>query len=106
MLRVSIRRVRPESADQLREWLAEVNGPRREEGLASLVDEGCTHEQTFLIEGAEGPVVIYVMEVDDIEASQEAARSSQHLIDADHKRVMDQALGDSLPCELLLDLRR
>jgi hypothetical protein len=106
MLRVAIRRVNPGRADQLREWLAGVNGPRREEALATLVDEGCTHEQAFLIEGAEGPVVVYVMEVDDIEASQEVARSSGHQIDADHQRVMEQAVGDPVPSELLLDLRR
>jgi hypothetical protein len=106
MLRVAIRRVNPGRADQLREWLAEVNGPRREEALATLVDEGCTHEQAFLIEGAEGPVVVYVMEVDHIEASQVAAQSSGHPIDADHKRVMEEAIGETLPSELLLDLRR
>jgi Family of unknown function (DUF6176) len=68
MLRVAIRRVNPGRADELREWLSEANGPRREEALATLVDEGCNHEQAFLIEGAEGPVVIYVMQVDDIDA--------------------------------------
>jgi len=104
MLRVAIRRVNPGRANELREWLAEVNGPRRVEALATLVDEGCTHELAYLIEGAEGPVVVYVMEVDDIEASQEAARSSEHPIDADHKRVMELAVGDLLPSELLLDL--
>jgi hypothetical protein len=106
MLRVAIRRVNPGRADQLREWLAEVNGPRREEALATLVDEGCSHEQVFLIEGPEGPLVVYVMEVDDIEASEEAARSSGYQIDADHKRVMEETVGDPLPSELLLDLRR
>jgi hypothetical protein len=106
MLRVAVRRVNPGRADELWEWLAEVDGPRREEALATLVDEGCTHEQAFLIEGAEGPVVIYVMEVDDDEASQVAAQLSEHPIDADHKRVMAQVVGDSLPSELLLALRR
>jgi hypothetical protein len=106
MLRVAIRPVKPGRAGQLRAWLAEVNGSRREEALATLADEGCTHEQAFLIEGAEGPLLIYVMEVDDIEASQEAARSSAHPIDAVHKRVMERSVGDPLPAELLLDLRR
>jgi hypothetical protein len=104
MLRVAIRRVNPGRADELREWLAEVNGVRREEALGTLIDEGCTHEQAFLIEGAEGSVVIYVMQVDDIETSKKAARSSEHPIDADHKRVMEQAVGDPVPSELLLDL--
>jgi hypothetical protein len=106
MLRVAIRHVNPGRTDELGEWLAETNGPRREEALATLVDEGCTHEQAFLIEGAEGPVVIYIMEVDDIEASQEAARLCEHPIDAEHRRVMKQAVGDPLPSELLLDLHR
>jgi hypothetical protein len=106
MLRVAIRHVNPGRADQLREWLKEVNGPRREEALASLIDEGCTHEQAFLIEGAEGPVVVYVMEVDDVETSQVAARTSEHPIDADHKRLMEEAVGETIPSELLLDLRR
>jgi hypothetical protein len=97
--------VNPQRADELREWLAEVNGPRRDEALATLADEGCTHEQVYLIEGADGPVVVYVMEVADIDASEEAARSSRHAIDADHKRVMQQAVGDPLAFELLLDLR-
>jgi Family of unknown function (DUF6176) len=104
MLRVAIRRVNPGRANELREWLAQVNGPRRVEALATLVDEGITHEQAYLIEGAEGPVVVYVMEVDDIEATQEATRSSEHPIVADHKRVMELAVGDPLPSELLLDL--
>jgi hypothetical protein len=105
MLRVAIRSVNPGRADQLREWLAEVNGPRRAEAVATLVNEGCTHEQAFLIEGVDGPVVVYVMEVDHIDASEESARSSWHPIDADHKRVMEQALGDPIASELLLDLR-
>jgi hypothetical protein len=106
MLRVVIRHVNPGRADELREWLAEVNGPRREEALATLDDEGCAHEQVFLIQPTQGPVVIYIMQVDDIEASLEAARSSQHPVDADHKRVMQHAVGATLPSELLLDLRR
>jgi hypothetical protein len=46
------------------------------------------------------------MGVDDVEASQFAAESSEHPIDADHKRVMQEALGEALPSELLLDLQR
>ena len=106
MLRVAIRQVNPGRADQLREWLAEVNEPRREEALATLVEEGCTHEQALLIEGAEGPVIVYVMEVEDVEVSKAAAQSSEHPIDADHKRVMEQAVGEPLHAELLLDIRR
>jgi hypothetical protein len=104
MLRVAIRYVHPEHVDDLRQWLRTVDGPRREEALATLVDETCTHEQAFLIEGKEGPVVVYVMEVEDVERSRQAAEGSSHPIDADHRRVMRRALGDAVPAEVLLDL--
>jgi Family of unknown function (DUF6176) len=104
MLRVAIRHVRPAHVDDLREWLQTVNGPRRDEALETLVEETCTHEQAFLIEGKEGPVLVYVMEVADVEQSRRAPERSSHRVDADHKRVMQLALGDAVPSELLLDL--
>jgi Family of unknown function (DUF6176) len=106
MLRVAIRRVINGRADELRGWCAEVAGPRRQEALATLDAEGCTHEQAYLIEGAGDTVLVYVMEVDDIDASQAAARASEHPIDADHQRVMERVLGEPLAAELLLDLHR
>lgn len=81
MLRVAIRQVNPGRADELRDWLAEVSGPRHGEALATLVDEGCTHERAYLIEGKEGPVVIDVTEVADEAVSRQAARSSRYPID-------------------------
>ncbi len=69
-----------------------------------LMDEGCRHEQAYLIDGADGPVLVYVMEVAEIEQSERAAEASEHPIDADHRRVMAVALGDRVPAELLLDL--
>ncbi|HUC12922.1 MAG TPA: DUF6176 family protein [Acidimicrobiales bacterium] len=104
MLRVAIRKVRPDQVGALREWMQQANGPRREEALATLIDEGCRHEQAYLIDGADGPVIVYVMEVADVEESERAAEASAHPIDTDHKRVMALALGDRVPAELLLDL--
>lgn len=104
MLRVAIRRVLPDEVDRLRAWLREVDGPRRQEALSTLVDEGCRHEQAYLIEGADGPVMVYVMEVEDIERSRSVGRDSRHAIDTDHRRVLSQTMGDPVPAELLLDL--
>ena len=59
----------------------------------------------LLVEGRDGPVAIYVMEVIDVEPSISAARQSAHPIDADHKRIMGAALGAHVPSEVLLDLR-
>lgn len=104
MLRVAIRHVHADKVDELRDWLQTVNGPRRAEALATLVDETCGHEQVLLIEGKDGPVVVYVMEVADVERSRRAAEQSSHPIDADHRRVIQRAVGDAVPSEMLLDL--
>ena len=105
MLRVSIRHVDPDQLDDLRAWFVEVVGPRRQEALATLQDEGCSHEKAVLIEGKDGPVLIYLMEVEDEERSAQAAATSQHAIDADHKRVMQRVLGEPVYSETLLDLQ-
>lgn len=104
MLRVAIRNVIPDEVDRLRAWLREVDGPRRQEAIATLIDEGCRHEQAYLIGGADGPVVVYVMEVEDIERSESVGRDSRQAIDTDHKRILSRTLGDPVPTELLLDL--
>ena len=63
-------------------------------------------EQAYLISDSDGPMLLYVMEVEDIERSQLDAGSSLHPIDADHERVMGRAIGDPVEAELLLDLVR
>ena len=104
MLRVDVRHVHAEKVDELRNWLRTVNGPRRAEALVTLIDETCSHEQAFLIEGKDGPVVVYVMEVADVEQSRRAAELSSHPIDADHRQVMQRTVGDAVSSEVLLDL--
>ena len=99
-----MRHVHADKVDELRQWLQTVNGPRRSEAVATLVDETCRHEQAFLIEGKDGPIVVYVMEVADVERSRRSAEQSRHPIDTDHRRVMQRAVGDAVPSELLLDL--
>ena len=73
MIHLAVRRVNPELLEIFREWMAQLNGPRRDEALATLVDEGCSHELVVLIEDPEGPLVICAMEVESIEKSSEAA---------------------------------
>ena len=86
--------------------MAQLNGPRREEALATLDDEGCSHELAVLVEGPDGPLVIYAMEVESIEKSRDAADSSTHRIDKEHRAVMDKAVGERPSLEKLLDLHR
>jgi hypothetical protein len=93
MLRVALPRVHPEHLDELRAWLATANGPRRAEALATLADEGCRHEQVYLLEDAQGPVLLYVMEVEDVERSRQSVKTSRHPIDPDRQQVMGLAVG-------------
>ena len=106
MIHLAVRRVNPEHLELFREWMAQLNGPRREEALATLDDEGCSHELAVLVEGPDGPLVIYAMEVESIEKSRDAADSSTHRIDKEHRAVMDKAVGERPSLEKLLDLHR
>ncbi len=91
--------------ERLRAWLDEVGGTRRKEAIATLADEGCHHELGLLVRIDGSWVLVYVMEVDDLERSKEAAVLSTHSIDAQHKEIMGEALGEEVPIEVLLDLR-
>ena len=104
MIHLAVRRVNPELLEIFRKWMAQLNGPRHDEALATLVDEGCSHELVGLIEGPDGPLVIYAMEVESIEKSSEAAHYSAHQIDKDHRAVIDRAIGERLSLEKILDL--
>lgn len=104
MLRVAIRHVDPDHVDNLREWLDTVNGSRREEALQTLVEEGCRQEQAYLIHGPGATMIVYVMDVEDVEKAKQVGAASTHPIDADHKRIMSRAITGDVSSELLLDL--
>jgi hypothetical protein len=106
VIHLTVRKVDPDQLELLRGWMAQLNGPRREEALATLDDEGCSHEIALLIEGPEGPLVIYAMEVESIEKSRAAAGRSTHRIDQEHRAVMEKTVGERPSLEKLLDLRR
>ncbi len=105
MIEVAVRRVKPGEVETVRAWLRTVSGTRRGEAVATLIDEGVTHETAVLFDTAEGPVIVYAIEAEDLERAYEVGRRSKHRIDADHKRIMEAALGDPVPIEVLLDLR-
>lgn len=105
MLDIAVRYVHPEEVTPLRAWLAEVGGPRRHEAIDTLQDEGVRHEVALLLDGRDGPVLVYVLEVEDVDRARLAAAHSSHPIDAEHKEILRTALGDNVPTERLLDLR-
>lgn len=82
-----------------------LNTVRADEARATLADEGCTHEVAVLVEPG-GPFLVYAMEVEDEQRSRQAARVSQHPVDAEHRRVMQAGAGEEPRMIRLLDLRQ
>jgi hypothetical protein len=106
MLQLTVRSVHAEHVELLRDWLAQVGGPRRAEALQTLVDETIRHEMALLVDAPHGgPLLVYAIEVDDPAQSRRAVERSSHPIDVEHRRVMGTALGAEVPSQVLLDLR-
>jgi len=103
MLRVSFRRVKPGQEAKLRAWLAELS-KRADEVRATFVDETVRHEQAFILQTVDGPILVYAMEARDFERGKQAFARSKHSIDAEHKRVMGECLDDRLDVEPLYDV--
>ena len=103
MLRVSIKRIRPEKEARLRAWLAEL-GSRADEVRATFRDETVRAEQAYIIAGATGPLLVYVMEAVSFERGSKAFAESQHRIDAEHRDVMRECLAESLGLDPLYDV--
>lgn len=104
MLRVRFLRVRPEKIDRLRWWMGEL-ARRRVEALETLANESVRHEAAWLLETAEGPILAYAIEAEDMTRVDHAFESSLFPIDHEHRRVMDEVVMKAFPSELLLDLR-
>lgn len=105
MIHITVTQVDPGKVEKLRDWLQVVQGPRRDEVTATLVDEGVRHERAVLVESSDGPLLVYVVECDDYEAARAAFAKSEHPIDAEHKQVMAEVGGTPVPFEELLDVK-
>ncbi len=105
MIHLVARRIDPAHRERVVEWLRTVDGPRREEALAALSAEGVRHETALLLETADGPVLVYAMETDDIDRSRSVADDSPRPIDAEHRAVMRAADAGPADAAILLDLR-
>ena len=62
MLAVDFYRIHPDQVARLKEWMAEIT-TRRNEALETYVQEGVRHEMGHLIEGREGPMLVWVKQV-------------------------------------------
>jgi len=103
MLRLSIRRIKPEKEARLREWLLELNG-RAEEVRATFEAETVRAEQAYIIPTSDGPLLVYAMEAEDFDRGRQAFAASKHAIDHEHRAVMRECLNESLELRPLYDV--
>ena len=104
VIKLGIRRIKPEEVGRFREWMSQLD-KRRDEVRATFKQEGVTHEQVYLLDVAGGPIMVYAMEAPDHERAAKAFLGSKLSIDAEHKAVLKQVLGERVPQELLFDCR-
>lgn len=104
MLQISVRYVHPDQIDRLRDWFTQIETTRRDEAVATLVDETVSHETAILLTDGDRPILIYAMEVDDPERARRSADSGRHPIDADHHAIMRAAISGRPEQEVLLDI--
>jgi hypothetical protein len=104
VLRVRFFRVRPDKIDRLRAWMEELHH-RRDEVLETFAQETVRHEAAWLMETAEGTILVYAIEADDLEQAQRAVEENPLPIDLEHRAVMDEVIEVPIELEQLLDER-
>jgi len=100
MLQVRMLRVHSDRFADLRAWFRDLDA-RRSEVLATFEQEGTRAESVHLVPGADGPILVYVMDVDDPERARRAFQASTLQIDIEHKRVMKACCDGPVEAELL-----
>lgn len=103
MLRVWISRIRPGKEVRVRQWLAEL-ASRADEVRETFRDETVRAEQAFIVPGEGGPLLLYVIEAEDMERGAKAFAESTHKIDAEHKAVMRECLDEPLALRPAYDM--
>ena len=102
MLRVGFAPIRPDKESRLRGWMAELQS-RASEVRESFVRETVRHEQVFIVEAKDGPLLVYVIEAEDHGTARTAYASSELAIDKEHQAVLDECLKERLRLEPVFD---
>ena len=105
MIHLRFSHVHPDKVEELRAWFAEVDA-RADEARETFEREGVQHEQGYLLETSDGPVLVYAVECEDYEAAAEAFRTSKAPIDVQHREIMPKLLGPALDLAPILDIHR
>ena len=104
MLQLTVRYVHPGQVESLRAWFSQLHTTRRDEAIATLIDETVTHETAVLIPNDGKPILIYAMEVEDPVQSRASADSGKHPIDAEHRAITQAAISGVPDHEVVLDI--
>ena len=104
MIRVAFKKIAPDKVDKLTWWLSELHR-REDEVRETFRQETVRHEQAYLLESSDHPILVYIMEVEDPDAARRAFQSSDLPIDREHREVMDEVASETLNIELLYDVR-
>ena len=102
MLRIAFREVREEKVDRLRWWMGELSR-RKTEVRETFLQESTRHEMAFLIRSKNGFILVYAMEVDDVEQAGRAFQASNLPIDLEHKKIMREITTGPVEAELLYE---
>ena len=98
MLKVSLRRIKPGHENRLKQWFKEMMG-RQDEVRETFRQETVRHEIAYILEDAEGLILVYAVEVEDYEKGRQAFQESRLPIDIEHKAIMAESLGERLRIE-------
>jgi hypothetical protein len=79
----------PGKTQRLRDWYAELKD-RRDEAFETLDNEGVRQEVAYILDTEHGDLLAVFIEVDDMDAANEAFYSSPFEIDRQHAQVMDE----------------
>lgn len=97
--------MRPEAAERLRRWFAQMQGERLPEVQSSFGREGMLHEKVLLVETSDGPLLVYAMEMEDEEHATAVFNASSEPVDVDHRAVLKECLDGVPDQQIIFDVR-
>jgi uncharacterized protein DUF6176 len=102
MLMVRIVQLHPDKVERLRAWMHGLRD-RTDEVRATFAQEGVHHEIAWLVQGHDGPIMVYAVEVDDPAAARRAYDASILPIDHEHRQIMQEVTAGPAVTEKLYE---
>jgi hypothetical protein len=77
---------------------------RAHEVRETFRQETVRHELAYLAEGQAGPILVHIIEADDLDQASRAVEEHPLPIDLEHRQVMTQVLGTPVSAECLFSM--